>query len=230
MSEKPTPPSVEVPDLILFDKTRLPPRLYERGNLLGKGGFAKVYSVTERSTGLYYADKVINKEIFNSKKRGKPRAREKVEREIRIHKMMSNVNIIQFYHFFEDVNFVHMILELAPQQTLLHVSKMRESITEPEVKYYFRQIAAGTNYIHSQRILHRDLKLGNMFLASNMMVKIGDFGLSTTFADNSTSLCGTPNYVSPGKNDLRDIFLGKNGIKKKWFGRYFSHFGENIAV
>ena len=122
----------------------------------------------------------------------------KVEREIRIHQMMSHVNIIKFHHFFEDASFVHLILELAPQTTLLHVSRMREFLTEPEVRYYFRQIAAGTNYIHSKRILHRDLKLGNMFLSSNMTVKIGDFGLSTTFADNSTSLCGTPNYVSPG--------------------------------
>ena len=69
---------MEVPDLVLVDKTRYPPRLYERGKLLGKGGFARVYSVTERSTGRYLADKVINKEIFNSKKRGKVRAWEKV--------------------------------------------------------------------------------------------------------------------------------------------------------
>ena len=155
---------MEVPDLVLIDKTRHPPRLYERGKMLGKGGFAKVYSVTERSTGLYFADKVINKEIFNSKKRGKARSREKVEREIRIHVNMSHVNIIKFYHFFEDANFVHMILELAPQQTLLHVSRMREFLTEPEVKFYFRQIAAGTNYIHSQRILHRDLKVNSKYL------------------------------------------------------------------
>ena len=175
--------------------------------LLGKGGFAKVYSVTERSTGVYFADKVINKEIFISKKRGKARAKQKVEREIRIHKKMSHVNIIKFYHFFEDANFVHMILELAPQQTLLHVSRMRILLTEPEVKYYFRQIAAGTNYIHSQGILHRDLKLGNMFLSSNMTVKIGDFGLSTTLTDNTTSLCGTPNYVSPGRLNTMKYFI-----------------------
>ena len=188
--------------------------LYERGKFLGKGGFAKVYAVTERSSGLYFADKVISKEILNSKKRGgKARAREKVEREIRIHKMMSHVNIIKFYHTFEDAHFVHMILELAPQQTLLHVSKMREFLTEPEVKYYFLQIAAGSNYIHSQSILHRDLKLGNMFLSANMTVKIGDFGLSTTFADKSTSLCGTPNYVSPGRHNHSSIYYFNYGGK-----------------
>ena len=214
---------MEVPDLVLVDKTRQPPMLYERGKFLGKGGFAKVYAVTERSSGLYFADKVINKEIFNSKKRGQ----EKVEREIRIHRMMSHPNIIKFYHFFEDLHFVHLILELAPQQTLLHVSKMREFLTVPEVKYYFLQIAAGTNYIHSQRILHRDLKLGNMFLSSNMTVKIGDFGLSTTFADRSTSLCGTPNYVSPG---MFWGYLAIWGQVLRKFCHYNCHYNDKLST
>ena len=181
---------------MLTDRSKKPPRLYERGNSLGSGGFAKVYSVTERSTGIHFADKVIIKDVLNSKKCLK--VRQKAEREIRIHKTLFHENIIKFHDFFEDSNFLHLILELAPQQTLLHVCRLRGFLTEPEVKYYFSQIAAGTNYIHQQRILHRDLKLGNMFLSVNMTVKIGDFGLSTTFAENTLSLCGTPNYVSPG--------------------------------
>ena len=38
---------------------------------------------------------------------------------------------------------------------------------------------SGVEYIHSQNIIHRDLKLGNLFLTSAMHVKIGDFGLAT---------------------------------------------------
>ena len=110
---------------------------------------------------------------------------------------MTHKNIIKFYEFFEDTNFVHMILELAPLGTLLNVSRIRGTITEPEARYYFHQIAAGTKYIHEQKILHRDLKLGNMFLSEHMEIKIGDFGLSISFKENKTSLCGTPNYVSP---------------------------------
>jgi len=49
-------------------------------------------------------------------------------------------------------------------------------------------------------ILHRDLKLGNLFLDSKMQIKIGDFGLATQLAsevDLRASICGTPNYMAP---------------------------------
>eukprot|EP00092_Neocalanus_flemingeri_P036989 GFUD01040268.1.p1 GENE.GFUD01040268.1~~GFUD01040268.1.p1 ORF type:complete len:468 (-),score=136.40 GFUD01040268.1:26-1429(-) len=60
------------------------------------------------------------------------------------------------------------------------------------------QIMTGTSYIHSRQVLHRNLKMGNIFLSSNMVVKIGDFGLATSISDNQPiSLCGTPNYIAP---------------------------------
>ena len=65
----------------------------------------------------------------------------------------------------------------------MHVLKHRQTLTEPEVRYYMRQLADGAEYIHSQSIVHRDLKLGNMFLSDDMVVKVGDFGLATRLAD-----------------------------------------------
>ena len=93
---------------------------------------------------------------------------------------------------------MHILLELAPQKTLLHMSKYRKTLSETEVRYYLKQMVSGTRYIHSRSVLHRDLKLGNMFLAADMTLKIGDFGLATSLADNRPgNLCGTPNYIAP---------------------------------
>ena len=61
----------------------------------------------------------------------------------------------------------------------MHVLKIRKTVTEPEVRCYLRQLIEGCRYIHSQRIIHRDLKLGNMLLSEGMNVKIADFGLAT---------------------------------------------------
>ena len=192
-TEKPRDSEYNLPTL-LTDSSRKPSRNFQRGNLLGTGGFAKVFLVTDEATRRSYADKVISKAIFQSRSSSK----KKVEREISIHRKMKHVNIITFHRFFEDSSFVHILLELAPQKTLLHVNKYRKVINEYEARYYTKQIMAGTIYIHSQQVLHRDLKLGNMFLSSNMVVKIGDFGLATSFADNQPgSLCGTPNYIAP---------------------------------
>lgn len=52
-------------------------------------------------------------------------------------------------------------------------------LTEPEVRYYMHSLVNGLTYVHGQRIIHRDLKLGNMLLNENMELKIADFGLAT---------------------------------------------------
>lgn len=64
-------------------------------------------------------------------------------------------------------------------QSLVHVLKQRKTLTEPEVRFYMKQLIDGCKYIHHQRIIHRDLKLGNMLLNDGMQVKIADFGLAT---------------------------------------------------
>ena len=62
------------------------------------------------------------------------------------------------------------------------------------------QLLTAVKYIHSNKIIHRDLKLGNIFLGSQNQVKVGDFGLSTKleFSDErKRTICGTPNYIAP---------------------------------
>lgn len=74
---------------------------------------------------------------------------------------------------------LHHLLLLPPVQSLMHVLKYRGKVTEPEARYYMKQMVTGVAYIHSQKVVHRDLKPGNMFLSDRMIVKIGDFGLAT---------------------------------------------------
>lgn len=60
------------------------------------------------------------------------------------------------------------------------------------------QLCEGVEYIHQQHIIHRDLKLGNLFLTADMRIKIGDFGLATRLGqEKKGTICGTPNYISP---------------------------------
>lgn len=61
---------------------------------------------------------------------------------------------------------------------MMELHKRRKAITEPETRFYMHQILLGVQYLHSQRIIHRDLKLGNLFLDDDLHVKIGDFGLA----------------------------------------------------
>jgi cell cycle serine/threonine-protein kinase CDC5/MSD2 len=58
--------------------------------------------------------------------------------------------------------------------------RKRRRLTEPEVRFYMWQLLDAMRYMHSQKIIHRDLKLGNIFLDRNMNIKIGDFGLAAS--------------------------------------------------
>ena len=62
------------------------------------------------------------------------------------------------------------------------------------------QMLLGVKYLHDNKIIHRDLKLGNIFLNDNMEIKLGDFGLATKVdydEERKRTLCGTPNYIAP---------------------------------
>ena len=62
---------------------------------------------------------------------------------------------------------------------MMELHKRRRVLTEPEVRFYMRQILEGCTYLHSCKVIHRDLKLGNLFLNDDLNVKVGDFGLAT---------------------------------------------------
>ena len=61
----------------------------------------------------------------------------------------------------------------------MELHKRRKAITEPEAHYFMYHMLLGVKHLHEQKIIHRDLKLGNLFLNDNMELKIGDFGLAT---------------------------------------------------
>jgi polo-like kinase 1 len=61
----------------------------------------------------------------------------------------------------------------------MELHKRRRIVTEPECRYFVHQIALACDYLHKNKIIHRDLKLGNLFLNDEMEIKIGDFGLAT---------------------------------------------------
>jgi polo-like kinase 1 len=66
----------------------------------------------------------------------------------------------------------------------MELQKRRKAITEPEARYFLRQIVDACIYLHSRNIIHRDLKLSNVFINDKMDIKVGDFGLATKIEFN----------------------------------------------
>jgi polo-like kinase 1 len=73
-------------------------------------------------------------------------------------------------------------------------------MTELEVQCYLMQLFAVLKYLHGLKIVHRDIKLSNLFLNENMELKLGDFGLACKIefeGERKRTMCGTPNYIAP---------------------------------
>lgn len=68
------------------------------------------------------------------------------------------------------------------------------------MQYFLLQIIDAVSYLHKRCIIHRDLKLGNIFLDENLEVKVGDLGLAAQLNEpneRKKTMCGTPNYIAP---------------------------------
>ena len=178
-------------------------RKYNKGRLLGKGGFAKCYEFICSENNKIFAAKVVTKSSLV-----KSRAKQKLISEIKIHKSLHHPQIVAFEHYFEDTENVYILLEMCQNQTLNELLKRRKRLTEIEVQCYIVQLIKALKYLHSHRVIHRDLKLGNLFLTEKMELKVGDFGLATKLdfeGERKRTVCGTPNYIAP------EILDGKTG-------------------
>ncbi|KAM8930100.1 serine/threonine-protein kinase PLK3 [Pelodytes ibericus] len=170
-------------------------RSYSKGRLLGKGGFARCYEMTEISTNKTYAVKVIPHSRV-----AKPHQREKIVNEIDLHRELNHKHVVKFSHHFEDSDNIYILLEICSRKSLAHIWKARHTLLEAEVRYYLKQIICGLKYLHVRGILHRDLKLGNFFINESMELKVGDFGLAARLEpieQRKKTICGTPNYLAP---------------------------------
>lgn len=182
----------EIPDIILDTNMKI---TYKKGRFFGKGGFAKCYEITDTSNNRTYAGKIVSKKLMS-----KQNQRDKMTQEIRIHKSLSHKHIVGFYGFFEDSLNVYIVLELCRRRSMMELHKRRMTLSEPETRFYMKQILNGVHYLHNNKIIHRDLKLGNLFLNDDLHVKIGDFGLAARIefeGETKKTLCGTPNYIAP---------------------------------
>ncbi|XP_036143219.1 serine/threonine-protein kinase polo isoform X2 [Monomorium pharaonis] len=181
-----------IPNVIYDSNTG---KSYLKGRFFGKGGFAKCYEITESKSHQVFAGKIVPKSLMT-----KSNQREKMTQEIAIHQSLNHKHIVGFHGFFDDSNNIYIILELCRKRSMMELHKRRKALSECETRYFMKQILDGVFYLHQHRIIHRDLKLGNLFLNDDLQVKIGDFGLATRLehdGERKKTVCGTPNYIAP---------------------------------
>lgn len=170
---------------------------YDITHELGKGSFATVMKAIERSTGKWYAIKII------TDKHNRPGDQNRIAfaREIEIMKKLKHPNICELKEVFYQANGINLVLELIEGGDLLEYILRHGGLSEDSAKHITYQICDALAYIHSQGVAHRDLKPENVLLTKDVppVVKVADFGLAKAVHSETMlrTMCGTPTYLAP---------------------------------
>eukprot|EP00906_Rhabdomonas_costata_P007737 RCo011079 len=169
---------------------------YERIKVIGKGAFGSAVLVRCRKDGRKYVAKEINMTLM------KKEERDEAMHEIKVLSKLCHPNIIRYMTHFEAGGMLYIVTEYADGGDLDTKIKNQRGVRfpEPTILHYFVQVCMALKHLHDKKILHRDLKGQNVFLTSNNMVKLGDFGISTILLNTNAqarTMCGTPYYFSP---------------------------------
>jgi tetratricopeptide (TPR) repeat protein len=168
---------------------------YEILEEIGRGGMGIVFKARDRRLGRTIALKRLPDNLRNH-----PKAIKLFLREARAAAALNHPNIVTLFDAGREGDTFYITMELlegAPVQTILH---QRGKLTPRDVVRLGIQIAGGLQYAHEQRIVHRDIKTGNLFFTTRKRVKIMDFGLAKMVEEvrrASTVIGGTPYYMAP---------------------------------
>ena len=173
---------------------------FEFLNLIGKGGFSKVWKVKWKKTGA----------IFALKEMSKPRIIDKqCENTILLERdLLSKMNhpfIVNMHFSFQDINSLYLVMDLITGKDLRHHLALKKKFSAEITKFFLACTILGLEYIHFNNILHRDIKPDNLVIDKNGYVKITDFGISREIGKLiKGESSGTPGYMAP------EVMCGKS--------------------
>ena len=176
--------------------------------LIGKGTFGEVYYTKEENSNIPYATKKIRRELADSQKYFKYFASEMMSLKNLCHK-----NIIKLKELKITKNHYYIIIEYCNGGTLKdnfekYRNKFGKIFPEKIIQHFIRQIVEAVNYLHSQNIVHRDLKLENMLL--NYNTKEAQNNLDTLHSELKLIDFGTAayKYNASESNDMLKTVIG----------------------
>lgn len=182
-------------------KPEIKKQTYTQIKQLGEGSYGKAYLVRCSLEDSLAVIKTLNLDNLSEE------AKKECCLEAKILQKLDHSNIIKFIEVFlsnKPYSTLNIVMEYADGGDLNKLIKQNQKegkfFTENQILDWFCQICLAVKHMHDKKILHRDLKSGNMFLTKNGMIKVGDFGISKSFdstIEKAKTVIGTPYYLSP---------------------------------
>lgn len=171
---------------------------YSELKMIGSGNYGYIYLCRELVSGLKWVSKKIPLAGLTSYQQ------KSALQEANLLRSLRHPHIVYYRDSFIESGHLIIIMEYCEEGDLArHVRKCREKgqrFPEELLLNWFLQMCLGVQYLHSRKILHRDLKSSNIFLTAEGVVKIGDFGISRILegqVEGARTVVGTPYFMAP---------------------------------
>lgn len=170
----------------------MPMQEYELDKLLGRGAFGEVYKATHRPTGIRYAVKIVDLEATLDARR--------LLTEIQTLSRLRSNFLNKYYQSFQVNMTMWIVLEYCAGGLCLGLIQTFGSIPENVTSYIIKCVLRGVDYLHQENLIHRDIKLANIFITESGHIKLGDFGVSGEISLAQAvrrTVVGTPHWMAP---------------------------------
>ena len=163
--------------------------------LIGKGSFSKVYLVKNR----------LNHKIYSMKKLDKPFIKRTRQEQHIINEriLLSKMNypfLVKLYCCFQEQEHLYFILEFIQGGELFFHLHREIRFDDDKTRFYIAELILVLNFLHTNKVIYRDIKPENILLDLEGHIKLTDFGLSRLCSGNNEkvfTICGTPYYIAP---------------------------------
>lgn len=156
---------------------------FQSVRVIGVGAFGMVRLVKHKKTGKPYALKMG--------------ARKEMKLETKILKSLNQPNCNELVAMFDIGDKTYLVLEFLQGGDLITQICQHGTFSLAKTRYYAASVILAFREIHSKGVVYRDLKLENLVLNSEGMLKVVDFGLAKVIRRRTYTVCGTPEYMAP---------------------------------
>eukprot|EP01065_Artemidia_motanka_P007939 TRINITY_DN13973_c0_g1_i1.p1 TRINITY_DN13973_c0_g1~~TRINITY_DN13973_c0_g1_i1.p1 ORF type:complete len:439 (+),score=125.15 TRINITY_DN13973_c0_g1_i1:170-1486(+) len=166
---------------------------FEMISKIGQGNYAVVLLVKQKTTGRFYAMKILHKNVLIEKDEV-----EHTRTERAILEQANHPFLVKMSYAFQTPEKLYLVMNFANGGELFCHLKKEKRFSEARSRFYAAEITLGLKYLHARDIVYRDLKPENVLLSADGHIVLTDFGLSKMLKEGRTkTFCGTPEYLAP---------------------------------
>ena len=182
---------------------------YKIVELLGEGGMAFVYKAKDMQLKRMVAIKTLKPNYVEQ-----TTFVERFKREAQTAANLNHPNIVQIFDWGIEEE-PYFVMEYIEGNTLTSIISNRKTISLSDILFIGAQVANGLQAAHSQGLVHRDIKPGNIMITPGGKVKVTDFGIVSIQNEESDitktgSILGTASYISPEQAQGKSVSVGSD--------------------